>query len=82
MLFFIVLLQKHFVDVSKSEEFLNLTKGEVLDILVRDELYVSTEEQVTKGCHLKQNVCHFEVLLRYTAHKKFPGNVPHFLSKI
>ncbi len=47
MLFFIVLFQKHFVDVSKSEEFLNLTKGEVLDILVRDELYVSTEEQVS-----------------------------------
>ena len=39
-------IQKHFVDVSKSDEFLSLSKKEVLDIISLDELHVATEEQV------------------------------------
>ena len=39
-------IHKHFVEVSKSDEFLNLSKKDVLDILDRDELYVTSEEQV------------------------------------
>lgn len=39
-------VQKHFVEVSKSEEFLNLGFAEVKEIIGRDELYVLSEEQV------------------------------------
>ena len=39
-------LQKHFKEVVRTEEFLNLKKTDVLDILGRDELNVHTEEQV------------------------------------
>lgn len=39
-------IQKHFVDVSKSEEFLNLSKKEILDVISLDELHVTSEEQV------------------------------------
>ncbi len=39
-------IQKHFIEVSKSDEFLNLPLKDVLDILARDELYVTSEEQV------------------------------------
>lgn len=40
-------VQKHFVDVSKSDEFLSLSKKEVLDIISLDELHVASEEQVS-----------------------------------
>ena len=40
-------LQKHFVEVSKSEEFLSLTVKELGDIISRDELHISSEEQVS-----------------------------------
>lgn len=40
-------LQKHFVDVSMSEEFLNLPLPEVRDIISRDELNVQSEENVS-----------------------------------
>ncbi|KAL3836007.1 hypothetical protein ACJMK2_021462 [Sinanodonta woodiana] len=39
-------LQKHYQEVAKSEEFLSLTKTEVQEIISRDELNVSSEEQV------------------------------------
>jgi len=39
-------VQKHFVDVAKSDEFINLTKKEILDILNLDQLHVHSEEQV------------------------------------
>ena len=42
----VILTQKHFVEVGKSDEFMNLGKKEVMDILSRDELYVTSEEQV------------------------------------
>ena len=43
-------IQKRFTDVAKSDEFQNLSKREVLEILSRDELYVTTEEQVRFYC--------------------------------
>jgi hypothetical protein len=39
-------IQKYFMEVSKSEEFLVLIKPDVIDIVSRDELYVTSEEQV------------------------------------
>ncbi|XP_064610470.1 LOW QUALITY PROTEIN: kelch-like protein 18 [Liolophura sinensis] len=39
-------IQKHFQAVSKGDEFLSLSKAEVLDIISRDELHVTSEEQV------------------------------------
>ncbi len=39
-------LQKHFTPVSKTEDFLALPVGDVFEILSRDELFVSNEEQV------------------------------------
>ena len=42
-------LNKHFVDVALSEEFLQSSKENVVDILSRSELNVSNEEQVFKA---------------------------------
>lgn len=41
-------IQKHFSSVSKTEDFLQLSIDDVVYILSRDELYVSSEEQVQK----------------------------------
>ena len=40
-------LQKHFVDVSMADEFLNLPLPDVRDIISRDELNVQSEENVS-----------------------------------
>lgn len=42
-------IQKHFLEVSRTEEFLGLGAGEVKEILGRDQLHVTTEEQVGPG---------------------------------
>ncbi|XP_021962419.2 kelch-like protein 18 isoform X3 [Folsomia candida] len=39
-------IQKHFLDVSKSEEFSQLGISDIINILSRDELAVDSEEQV------------------------------------
>nr|XP_026691235.1 kelch-like protein 18 [Ciona intestinalis] len=39
-------LNQHFVEVSKSDEFLDLSKEKVLSILCRNELHVKSEEQL------------------------------------
>ena len=39
-------LHRHFVGVSKSEEFLALSINEVLDLIHKDEIDVQCEEQV------------------------------------
>lgn len=41
-------LHQHFVDVSLSEEFLNLRTEEVLELVGCDELNVKAEEQVSR----------------------------------
>lgn len=40
-------LHQYFHDVSLSEEYMNLTANELLDIVKRDELHVISEEQVS-----------------------------------
>lgn len=45
-------IEKHFVEVSNAEEFLRLDSSEMSEIIARDELYVTNEEQVTeKSAH-------------------------------
>jgi len=39
-------IQKYFVDVARSEEFLSLEQKDIVEILSNDELHVSSEEQV------------------------------------
>lgn len=39
-------VQKHFMSVSRSDEFLQLSIEEVVDLLSMDELYVESEEEV------------------------------------
>jgi len=39
-------IQKYFVDVARSEEFLSLELKDIVEILSNDELHVSSEEQV------------------------------------
>lgn len=39
-------IQKHFKDVMATDEFLNLNKSELMEIISRDELNVQSEEQV------------------------------------
>ncbi|XP_033725796.1 kelch-like protein 18 [Pecten maximus] len=39
-------IQKNFKDVAHTEEFLNLSKTEIIDIISRDELHVQSEEEV------------------------------------
>lgn len=50
-------IQKYFVDVTRSDEFLAMEQKDVVDILSNDELHVSSEEQVM--CALQ---CYFFVL--------------------
>lgn len=40
-------IQQYFHDVSLSDEYLNLSSAELLDIVKRDELHVISEEQVS-----------------------------------
>lgn len=40
-------IQQYFHDVSLSDEYLNLSSSELLDIVKRDELHVISEEQVS-----------------------------------
>lgn len=40
-------IQKHFKDVMATDEFLNLNKSELMEIISRDELNVQSEEQVS-----------------------------------
>ena len=42
-------LEKHFIDVTKSDEFHELPVGEVKVITSQDELYVNNEEQVVQS---------------------------------
>jgi len=39
-------IQKYFVDVAQSEEFLSMEQKDLVEILSNDELHVSSEEQV------------------------------------
>jgi len=39
-------IQKYFVDVARSEEFLAMEQKDIVEILSNDELHVSSEEQV------------------------------------
>lgn len=65
-------IQQHFHDVSLSEEFFNLPFQELLDLIKRDELFVTSEEQV------------FEAVIRWV--KKDPElrkeHLPLLLSKV
>lgn len=40
-------IQKYFLEVSHSDEFLNLQFTDVKEIISRDELHVTNEEQVS-----------------------------------
>lgn len=39
-------IQKRFLEVCKSEEFMSLNLADIQEILERDELYVNNEEEV------------------------------------
>ena len=45
-------IQKYFVDVARSEEFLSMEQKDIVEILGNDELHVSSEEQVPHGMAL------------------------------
>ena len=40
-------INKHFMEVARSDEFLAISESDITDILSRDELYVTSEEQVS-----------------------------------
>ncbi|XP_050406648.1 kelch-like protein 18 [Patella vulgata] len=76
-------LQNNYKQVSLTEEFMNLTKTEFLDIVSRDELNVSNEEQVFESAldwvkkDLKERKEHFpEVLVRL----RLPLLTPQYLT--
>uniref|UniRef100_T1IKW7 Kelch-like protein diablo n=1 Tax=Strigamia maritima TaxID=126957 RepID=T1IKW7_STRMM len=75
-------IQKHFVDVSKSEEFLSLQFKDIKDIIDRDELFVVSEEQVFEGVMSwvkKDNLRHALLPCLLTA-VRMPLLTPHFLT--
>ena len=41
-------IDKHFSDVSQSEEFLQLSVCQLINLIKRDELVVNTESEVSK----------------------------------
>lgn len=65
-------IQKHFVEISKSDEFLSLPFAEILDIVGRDELHVTNEEEV------------FEAVMDWVKKdiKRREENLPHLLTKV
>ncbi|XP_052805467.1 kelch-like protein 18 isoform X2 [Mya arenaria] len=76
-------VQKHFKDVMRSEEFLNLPRTDVLDILGRDELNVSTEEQVYEAVLLwvkKEIDSRQDCLPELMVKVRLPLLTPQFLS--
>lgn len=76
-------IQKNFVAVSKSDEFLGLEVGDILSILERDELHVESEEHVftammswvKKDTELR--ALHLPQLLKRV---RMPFLTPHFIS--
>ncbi|XP_052253854.1 kelch-like protein 18 [Dreissena polymorpha] len=76
-------LQKNFKDVMKSEEFMNLSKAEVQEILGRDELNVGSEEQVFEAMlsWIKKDGANREEFLPDLMGKvRLPLLTPQFLS--
>ncbi|XP_013407609.1 kelch-like protein 18 isoform X2 [Lingula anatina] len=76
-------LQKHFIEVSRSEEFLNLSQAEVLDILCRDELYVTSEEQVFEAmlAWIKKDMDNrVDTLPELMRHVRLPLMCPQYLT--
>ncbi|XP_074652354.1 kelch-like protein 18 [Tubulanus polymorphus] len=76
-------IQKHFMEVSKSDEFLQITYTEIHDILSRDELYVTSEEQVFEAmlawikADLQERKDHLSELLKLV---RLPLLTPQFLA--
>ncbi|XP_045210160.2 kelch-like protein 18 [Mercenaria mercenaria] len=76
-------IQKHFKDVGKSEEYLNLSQTDVVDILGRDELNVNSEEQVYEAAlkWVKKDIYgRQEYLPELMAKVRLPLLTPQFLS--
>lgn len=78
-------LQKHFVDVSMSEEFLSLPLPDVRDIISRDELNVQSEENVSvrmvamwQKCGGSFSLCFYE--LQFWLDWLKLKNDPHFIT--
>ena len=42
---------RHFLQVSESEEFEDLSKERLVDFISRDELFVKSEDEVRCTCH-------------------------------
>ncbi|GAB1603448.1 kelch-like protein 18 [Argonauta hians] len=76
-------IQKHFMDVANSEEFLNLDKAEILEIISRDELHVKSEEMVFEAviAWVKRNpVLRKEALPELMVKVRLPLLTPQYLS--
>ncbi|XP_064644346.1 kelch-like protein 18 [Lineus longissimus] len=76
-------IQKYFMEVSKSEEFLALAKVDVIDIVSRDELYVTSEEQVFEAvvAWIKKDLhCRRQDMPELLTKVRLPLLTPQFLS--
>ncbi|XP_054724682.1 kelch-like protein 18 [Uloborus diversus] len=64
-------LQKHFLEVCRSEEFINLQLADVREIVSRDELHITSEEQV------------FEAVLSWVKHESSRKDyLPELLTQV
>ncbi|KAF6035084.1 KLHL18 [Bugula neritina] len=78
-------INRHFTDVTGSEEFNNLPKSDVIDIISRDELNISSEEQVFEASleWVKQSPEErAEFLPDLVAQVRLPLLTPHYLADV
>ncbi|VDK84207.1 unnamed protein product [Litomosoides sigmodontis] len=75
-------LHKHFLSVSRGEEYLALSVDDLVTILNRDELFVESEEQVFDAClrWVQHNPERKQYLPRILTCIRMPLLKPHFIT--
>ncbi|KAG1714379.1 Kelch-like protein 18 [Nymphon striatum] len=76
-------IQKHFIEASRSEEFMNLNFNDVKEIISRDELHVISEEQVFESVILwvkRDQELRKDHLPELLTRVRMPLLTPHYLS--
>ncbi|XP_042899946.1 kelch-like protein 18 isoform X2 [Parasteatoda tepidariorum] len=75
-------IQMHFIEVARSEEFLNLQFSDIRDIVGRDELHTTTEEQVFESvmAWVKNDLARMKHLPELLTQVRMPLLTPQYLT--
>lgn len=74
-------IEKHFFNVVKSSEFLNLNCNELVNLLKKDQLNVPNEEIIFEACieWIRSNKCRLVLLPHILQYVRFPLMDEHYL---